>query len=269
MTTLNGKTLTTHEATIQTAQVEIQVLKVGKKQVTMGLFRQLPVAPLVDVDSLALRGDPWGQVNYWWDGDGRDSYFGRGECRHIVWQDGPVLHRSLVYSLQPQWEAHDWEDEIQERYHRLYLRLLRAGLPGEDLPSIPGSRAVRVKIGGYILWVARDNERILPAEMWRDYVLDPPETQIERHAREWLKVSPGATELPDAVRSYQSRKLMEMRKWQEQGEALFATLQLDRFAPEDLWAEARESEASRAAYSAQWTQRYDALAALPQLFIAV
>jgi hypothetical protein len=80
-TALNGKTLTTHEATIQTAQVAIQVLRVGKKQVTMGMFRQLPHKPLVDwwdmVDAaergwweeespLRIQGRPWGPGNDWW-----------------------------------------------------------------------------------------------------------------------------------------------------------------------------------------------------------
>ena len=60
--------LTTHEATVQTVQVEIQVLKVGKKQVTMGLFRQLPREVLLDPDTLQLRGVPWGHVQYWWEG---------------------------------------------------------------------------------------------------------------------------------------------------------------------------------------------------------
>src|SRR6516164_9298276 len=110
----NGTVLTAHAATIHTAQVSIQVLRVGTKQVTMGLFRQLPLAPLLDLDTLAVRGKPWGQVNYWWDGDGRDALLGREECRHLVWQAGPVLHRSIVYRRLPRWKEQAWEDASQE-----------------------------------------------------------------------------------------------------------------------------------------------------------
>ena len=71
MTTLtnNGAVLTAHEATIQTASVEIQTLRVGKKQVAMGLFRQLPHDLLLDPETLQLRGVPWGHANNRWDGD--------------------------------------------------------------------------------------------------------------------------------------------------------------------------------------------------------
>lgn len=34
--------ITIHEATVQSMQVSIHTLRVGRKQVTMGLFRQLP-----------------------------------------------------------------------------------------------------------------------------------------------------------------------------------------------------------------------------------
>ena len=61
-TTSNGKVLTAHEATISTAQVEIQTLRVGKKQVTMGMFRQIPYEPLIDLDTMTLRGVPWGHA---------------------------------------------------------------------------------------------------------------------------------------------------------------------------------------------------------------
>ena len=53
-------TITTKEATIDTVQVEIQTLRVNNKQVTMGLFRQLPLASLLDHRDIRLRGLPWG-----------------------------------------------------------------------------------------------------------------------------------------------------------------------------------------------------------------
>src|ERR1043165_4278733 len=89
------RTLKIQEATVQTVQVEIKALKVGKKQVTMGLFRQLPYAILLDPQTVQLRGLPWGHVNYWWDGDGSSSGL-HGDKLHIVWQDGDTLRRGIV-----------------------------------------------------------------------------------------------------------------------------------------------------------------------------
>ena len=96
--------LTAKEATIQTVQVEIQALKVGKKQVTMGLFRQLPLKELIDPRTLKLAGVPWGYVHYWWDGDGTEA---RLRCKrlHVVWQEGNALQRSPCYEDPPAWVA--------------------------------------------------------------------------------------------------------------------------------------------------------------------
>jgi hypothetical protein len=134
-TSCNGAVLTAHEATIQTAQVEIQVLKVGKKQVTMGMFRQLPYKSILDWPGIydahrlgfwdsvfpterfrgappfRLAGRPWGHVNYFWAENVAENkaYFDstrllqreRGEILHLVWQDGAGLYRDIVYSQAP------------------------------------------------------------------------------------------------------------------------------------------------------------------------
>jgi hypothetical protein len=235
----------------------------------MGLFRQLPLAPLVDMDSLDLRGEPWGQVNYWWDGDGRDMYLGHGECRHIVWQAGPVLQRSIVYSRLPLWKEKDWKEEAQEAQQKLYLRLLRDGCQGREIDSPVWPRKKRVEIGGHLIDVQMEDERILTAEIWRDYVLDPPEARVAREAEEWLQHHPGTTELPDYVQRNNSHRLADMRTDQCRGEALFATLKLERTSPAQWVERFREAETSYSAYRTLWEQRYAALAALPQLFIAV
>jgi hypothetical protein len=126
--TRNGAALTAQAAMVHTAQVEIQILRVGKKQVTLSMFRQLPVKPLVDwwamVDAeryatweeaspLTLQGVPWGHVNYWWSGnetDNNDYINEQGEldwryrrCSrlHLVWQDDAGLYRDIVYWFCP------------------------------------------------------------------------------------------------------------------------------------------------------------------------
>jgi hypothetical protein len=132
--------LTAHEATVQTAQVEIRVMKVGKKQVTMGMFRQLPYEDLIRFDLLAASlededesplqwtGDRattlWGHVNYWWVGDysGDNTYtddwrqwIGRGERRHIVWESAGVLKRSIICTEVPLWVIQEWGNEVKIR----------------------------------------------------------------------------------------------------------------------------------------------------------
>jgi hypothetical protein len=122
----NGTVLTAHEATIQTAQVAIKVLRMGKKQVTMGMFRQLPVRPIVpwwdfveaeqsgsweEASPLRVHGVPWGHVNYWWAGTERENeayltedgalQYSPGERLHLVWQQEEGLYRSMVYSDLP------------------------------------------------------------------------------------------------------------------------------------------------------------------------
>jgi hypothetical protein len=124
----NGAVLTAQTATIQTAQVSIQVLRVGTKQVTMGMFRQLPLKPLVDWCAfleaeeqgrwevrapLQHAGTPWGHVNYWWaENDRENSHYlteagaleyGHGPRLHLVWQDEEGLYRDIVYYSLPRW----------------------------------------------------------------------------------------------------------------------------------------------------------------------
>jgi len=120
---------TTTDVMVQTVQVEIQVLKVGKKQVTMGMFRQLPLRPLFpwwtliedaangwwdeeDPAPLHLRGTPWGHVHYWWDANDREKpeyltpsgrlQFDCGERLHLLWCDQGRLSRDIVYEATPQ-----------------------------------------------------------------------------------------------------------------------------------------------------------------------
>ena len=127
----NGAVLTAHEATIQTATIAIQVLRVGKKQVTMGMFRQLPYEQILDcatfLDSLRAgfppcpfpNGSLWGHVNYWWTGDfhGDETYTnewgqwrGHGDKRHVVWERDGVLKRAILCERIPKWVFETWPD---------------------------------------------------------------------------------------------------------------------------------------------------------------
>lgn len=83
--------LTTQNATITTAAVEVKTLTISGKQVTLAVFRQLKEEPLIAEDG-TLNGEPWGVVNYHPDkcGDDRVAHV------HVVWQRGPELLRARV-----------------------------------------------------------------------------------------------------------------------------------------------------------------------------
>jgi hypothetical protein len=74
------------DATITTATISIKALQIGKKQMTQSVFKQLPVAPLIDEEAATLQGTVWGHVNY----GVAPSY------RHFVYQKGTRLYRDTV-----------------------------------------------------------------------------------------------------------------------------------------------------------------------------
>jgi hypothetical protein len=84
--------LTTQNATITTATIQVQALTIGRKQVTQSVFRQLSEEPLI-ADNGTLNGEPWGLVNYHPDKCGDFE-----EHVHVVWQRGTQLLRSAIYA---------------------------------------------------------------------------------------------------------------------------------------------------------------------------
>lgn len=108
--------LTVRNAQITTAAVEIKTLTISGKQVTLAVFRQIKVEPLLARDG-SLRGELWGTVNYH-----------PGKCAgnephwHVVWQKGSELRRSYV-SYQIPWDA-----GVDQQQHEASRALIR-GLP--------------------------------------------------------------------------------------------------------------------------------------------
>jgi hypothetical protein len=85
--------------------VEIRALKVGRKQMTVTLFKQLREHPLIDGDGY-LQGTPWGIVNHHPDRCESPGH------QHIVWvsaQGGDLLRHRL--SLQPDFDLPDQRQE--------------------------------------------------------------------------------------------------------------------------------------------------------------
>ena len=73
------------EATLKTLSVTISTLSVNERQMTLSVFRQLPVIKVIDRGK--IQGQSWGIVRY--------KIKDEGDVWVVVEKDG-VLHRSLV-----------------------------------------------------------------------------------------------------------------------------------------------------------------------------
>ncbi|SMB96310.1 hypothetical protein SAMN00808754_1446 [Thermanaeromonas toyohensis ToBE] len=103
------------EARIDTVSVAVHVIRIGGKEMTLSVFRQLPMEPLVDPNTGELAGIPWGRVNYHWGCNmaGTRVRFGAPGTEnhvHVVWQKGDELRHAVVY----RGEMHRWPEQYQK-----------------------------------------------------------------------------------------------------------------------------------------------------------
>jgi hypothetical protein len=83
--------LTVQNAEIKTASVEIKTITISGKQVTLAVFRQLPIAPWYRMAEPL--GPGWGTVNYHPD---KRCTQDDSDHTHVVWQLGTELRRARV-----------------------------------------------------------------------------------------------------------------------------------------------------------------------------
>jgi len=98
--------VTVDEASLTVVGVSLKVVQIGKKQMTLSVFRQLLNEPVWDPISMHPQGSVWGRVNYFWDGCGCKHFAGIGNNWidhkrygvdiHIIWQLGSELRRSCL-----------------------------------------------------------------------------------------------------------------------------------------------------------------------------
>ena len=91
-----ARALTVQNAEINTASITIRTLQVEGRQVTMGVFRQLPVEDIIELEGPHLKGVGWGHVNYQVEG----HYAYSGKTIHLIWQQGNELRRCLVHQTR-------------------------------------------------------------------------------------------------------------------------------------------------------------------------
>jgi hypothetical protein len=79
------------EAQLLTAAVQLKVVTVRGKQMTLAVFRQVQQECVIDYADFSLRGALWGHVNYFPD-DSRNAT----HWLHVLWQQGSELRRCYV-----------------------------------------------------------------------------------------------------------------------------------------------------------------------------
>lgn len=92
------------EAQIKTASVEIKIVTISGKQVTLSVFRQIEEDDLWYKDGILI-GEPWGIINYC-PGEKNCKGYSEGKHDHILWQKGEELrrcwdtHRRTNYTIE-------------------------------------------------------------------------------------------------------------------------------------------------------------------------
>jgi len=89
--------LTAETASLKTVVVEVKALVIGKRQVTLAVFRQLPKEDIFDFEG-TLKGVPWGHVNYFWGALWGDFHAEATVHHNIIWQREDQLLRCIVSS---------------------------------------------------------------------------------------------------------------------------------------------------------------------------
>lgn len=75
-------------AIVHTTSIDVKIMRLDKRQLTMAVFRQLPEKAIVgDSTNPSLLGVPWGRVAYLWDKSPKWADY------YLVWQEGNQLYR--------------------------------------------------------------------------------------------------------------------------------------------------------------------------------
>jgi hypothetical protein len=103
--------LTLHKdhAIVHTATIDVKVLRIDRRQLTLSVFRQLD-EQLIFLGDGTLNGTPWGRVNYTWKENRENTAF------HVIYQVGDVLKRSPVPEFSPTnlCTAAEWVSDAEE-----------------------------------------------------------------------------------------------------------------------------------------------------------
>lgn len=176
---MNTKRITTENASIKTTSVDVRVMSISGKQMTLSVFRQLKEEQVIDPKTLQLLGTTWGTVNYFW---GDDAKYSDGYL-HVVWQSGNELRRALV--PKDLYRFKKWR-ECQDALDRYFVAVVIFGIiegviTGDIQKSYSSTvegRRLRVDVAGYEI----------PYEMKNhlETILKWPLSDPDNHEKKWL-----------------------------------------------------------------------------------
>lgn len=231
------KKLTTDNVTVSTATIEVKVMKIGNRQVTLAVFRQLPEEPIIYPDTGELCGIPWGRVNYHVDCEAiKFSHL------HVVWQKGSELRRAIACP------------------------------PGYNLPNTSGELSTYAKLDNKVSEYCSAYVALLILngwipESWKETVPEHPHladfftlTLAGEQIRHWIHPDVRHAWYKDHIGTLHTRE-HELRKYISQ-----ARLPLDDEAIAQVLLPAYHK---LKALTVAWQQSYAQLEQLDQLFIAV
>jgi hypothetical protein len=277
-----AKTIQTNEANVKTTAVEVKVIKISNHQVTQSVFRQLVEEDLIDPLTVQLRGVPWGFVNYFW-----------GNCSnnhlHVIWQKGQELRRACVWRHRQQnfpdlvareTKTIDWRRDRVHSFLELYccLELLRQRQPPRiewgDQSTSYYNRRVRIQYKlSHFWWTLEGPGSSTPFAELEPIDASPREKAVYESGKSFYRPETAA----EAAKRVAEEAERRARTIQRHVTKLLQKVELDEHAePQAVWELAQEQEQLLAAEKSaqdrrgrEWAQRYDELAALDQLFIAV
>lgn len=228
-----SKVIAADQAKVSTVSVDIQVVRVGNKQMTLAVFKQLVRKPLIDWNTVQLRGIPWGWVNYHKDCISADHL-------HVIWQDGNRLLRNDVYQYYI-YKTSQWE-EIRSRAKE----------------ALADAAAVH--------FLQREPED--GTGFWREFREKLKQNGLIecRLGGVDLSVSPGEFTVLQAVKEFLWRK---EERWRSEAEVRLR----DKYGEvpdfQELWEKVQNAVGEAEQILDKWDKLYSSLKSLPQLFIAV
>ena len=141
-------------ASIETAHVTVQALRVGSRQMTKNIYAQLPTHEILQWEdtsrTFVRQWEPWGYINIHGEGDCPARPSEMGKHWHLVGQQGGLLCKGCLKSTPPR-EARRLHNKAE--YECRILDLLQTLQAIED--EHEGIRIDNVDIDGF--WATIDN----------------------------------------------------------------------------------------------------------------
>jgi hypothetical protein len=257
-------------ASVRTAAVSVQAVKIDAKQMTQAVFRQLPNRNVLDLETGEILGSPWGWVNYFADG------CHPGATLHVLWADAGKLYLACVARTHKRASDHQkipYLDDSHEREllnewkHCAYAWLL--WLTGTAKPLHGATLSAYRATNTY-----HDYLRLTHPDGWSTSVKIPEENvaygedQSLLWYRHWLDLHRRDDNNLRFYANVARRRFDEVWPWVEALGARYGTrMWADTYA--EAGREYFAERAARAARQVHYEAQVGALVALDQLYIAV